>query len=57
MYKHFFKRLIDFSIAFVALLCISPLLLVVTLWLYFANKGAGAFFYKNALGRMARYLR
>ena len=42
MYKHFFKRVLDFSIALIALICISPILLVVTVWLHFANKGAGA---------------
>ena len=42
MYKHFFKRVLDFSIALIALICISPILLVVTIWLHFANKGAGA---------------
>lgn len=40
MYKHFFKRFFDFWIAFIALICISPLLLVVTIWLHFANKGS-----------------
>ncbi len=44
MYKHFFKRFFDFWIALVALICISPILIVVTIWLHFANKGAGAFF-------------
>lgn len=44
MYKHFLKRVIDFCIALVALVCISPILLVITIWLHFANKGAGAFF-------------
>ena len=38
MYKHFFKRLFDFCIALVALIIISPLLLVITVWLHFANK-------------------
>ena len=42
MYKHFFKRVLDFSIALIALICISPILLVVTIWLHFANKGSGA---------------
>ena len=42
MYKHFFKRLFDFIIALIALICISPILIVVTIWLHFANKGAGA---------------
>ncbi len=38
MYKHFFKRAIDCTIALVALLIIWPILLVVTIWLHFANK-------------------
>lgn len=38
MYKNFFKRFFDFWIALIALICISPLLLVVTIWLHFANK-------------------
>lgn len=44
MYKYFFKRLFDFCIALVILLLLSPLLLVITIWLHFVNKGAGAFF-------------
>lgn len=51
MYKHFFKRLFDFCISLIALVCISPLLLVVTLWLHFANKGAGAFFLQERPGK------
>lgn len=39
MYKNFFKRFFDFWIALIALICISPILLVVTVWLHFANKG------------------
>ena len=44
MYKYFFKRLFDFFISLVVLLCLSPLLLIITIWLHFANKGAGVFF-------------
>ena len=44
MYKHFFKRLFDFCIALIALFCIGWFLILVTIWLHFANKGAGAFF-------------
>lgn len=51
MYKHFFKRLIDFCIAFMALLVIWPFLLVITIWLHFANKGAGAFFFQERPGK------
>ena len=51
MYKHFFKRVIDFCIALVALVCISPILLVITIWLHFANKGAGVFFLQERPGK------
>lgn len=51
MYKNFFKRIIDFTIVFVALLIIWPILLIITVWLHFANKGAGAFFYQERIGK------
>ena len=51
MYKHFLKRFFDFWIALIALICISPILLVVTIWLHFANKGAGAFFLQERPGK------
>ena len=51
MYKHFFKRFLDFWISLIALICISPILLVVTIWLHFANKGAGAFFMQDRPGK------
>lgn len=51
MYKSFFKRFLDFWISLIALICISPILLVVTIWLHFANKGAGAFFLQERPGR------
>ena len=51
MYKHFFKRVIDFTIALIALLIIWPILLVVYIWLTIANKGAGAFFYQERPGK------
>lgn len=54
MYKHFFKRFFDFWIALVTLICISPILLVVMIWLHFANKGAGAFFTQERPGKDAR---
>lgn len=50
MYRHFFKRFFDFWIALVALICLSPVLIVVTIWLHFANKGAGAFFLQERPG-------
>ncbi|MBO4849413.1 MAG: sugar transferase [Prevotella sp.] len=51
MYKHFFKRFLDIVISALALVLISPILLVVTLWLHFANKGAGAFFFQQRVGK------
>ena len=54
MYKHFFKRFLDFGIALIALICISPILIVVTIWLHFANKGAGAFFFQERPGKDAK---
>ena len=54
MYKHFFKRFFDFWIALVALICISPILIVVTIWLHYANKGTGAFFTQERPGKDAK---
>lgn len=51
MYKNIFKRFIDFWISLIALIVISPILLVVTIWLHFANKGAGAFFFQDRPGK------
>lgn len=51
MYKHFFKRLIDFILVLCVLLVIWPILLVITVWLHFANKGAGAFFTQDRPGK------
>lgn len=57
MYKHFFKRFFDFWISLIALICVSPILLVVTIWLHFANKGAGAFFFQNRPGKNGKIFR
>lgn len=51
IYRDCIKRLLGFSIALVAVICLSPLLLVVTIWLHFANKGAGAFFFQERPGK------
>ena len=57
MYKHFFKRMIDFTIALVALLVIWPVLLIIYIWLTIANKGAGALFYQERLGKDEKIFR
>lgn len=51
MYKHLFKRFFDFWISLIALICISPILMVVSVWLHFANKGAGVFFFQERPGK------
>ena len=51
MYKHFFKRVIDFFISLMALLLIGWLLIIIAIWLHFANKGAGAFFFQERPGK------
>ena len=54
MYRHGLKRLIDFSIALVAVIILAPIFLALTIWLYFANKGAGAFFFQERPGLNGR---
>lgn len=54
MYKHFFKRLFDFCIALIALLCIGWFLIIIIIWLHFVNKGAGVFFFQERPGKNAK---
>ena len=54
MYKHFLKRFFDFIISLIVLIIISPILLFVTVWLHFANRGAGAFFFQERPGKDAK---
>ena len=54
MYRNCLKRFLDFWIALIVLIAISPLLLVVTIWLHFANQGAGVFFTQERPGKNAR---
>lgn len=51
MYKNFFKRLFDFFISATVLLIIWPILLLIAIFLHFANRGAGAFFTQSRPGR------
>ncbi len=51
MYKSLIKRILDFLISLLAIISISPILLVVTVWLHYANKGAGAFFFQERPGK------
>lgn len=51
LYKSFFKRFIDIAASGCGLLVLSIPLSVLTLWLHFANKGAGAFFFQERPGK------
>lgn len=51
MYSFFLKRLIDFIVVLGVLVVIWPILLIMTLWLHFVNKGAGAFFTQERPGK------
>ena len=54
MYRHSFKRVFSFTIVFVAMLLIWWIIAIITIWLHFANKGAGAFFYQKRAGKDGR---
>lgn len=54
MYRHCLKRVFDFLFASVALLILLPVLLLITVGLHVANKGAGAFFFQERPGRYGK---
>lgn len=54
MYRHVFKRLIDFGLSLIAIVCLSPLLIVIMVLLHFANEGAGVFFLQPRPGYKGR---
>lgn len=51
IYKDGVKRALDFCIVLSVLLIIWPILLLITIWLHFANRGAGAFFTQERPGK------
>lgn len=57
MYRYYLKRIIDFIFVFFLLIIILPILLFVSVWLYFANKGAGIFFIQERPGKNGRLFR
>ena len=57
MYKKLFKRVTDFCVIFIALGVLFAPLLIITLWLYFANKGAGVFFMQERPGKNGKIFR
>ena len=51
IYKSYIKRILDFIISLLALLLLLPVLLCLTVWLHFSNKGAGVFFLQERPGK------
>lgn len=51
MYKHLFKRIIDFSLSLIGFVIISPIFIIVWIWLTVVNKGAGALFFQERPGK------
>ncbi|HHV25545.1 MAG: sugar transferase [Prolixibacteraceae bacterium] len=54
MYKCFLKRVLDLLIASIAIICLSPLLVIVAICLYWINNEAGAFFVQERPGKDAK---
>ncbi len=54
MYRRVFKRIFDVFFSGLALVCLSPILLIVWVWLTIANKGAGALFFQERPGKDAQ---
>lgn len=57
IYRKYIKRMLDVVFSLLLLILLSPLLLVVTIWLHFANKGAGAFFTQERPGKDEKIFR
>jgi lipopolysaccharide/colanic/teichoic acid biosynthesis glycosyltransferase len=57
MYKYFLKRFFDFLLALIGFIIISPVFLLLWIWLSIANKGAGAFFFQERPGKDEKIFR
>lgn len=57
MYCNFFKHILDSIVVFVVLVVIWPILLLITIWLHFSNKGAGIFFLQERPGKKGQIFR
>ncbi len=57
MYRRFFKRFIDVTASGLVLLILALPLAIITLWLHFANKGAGALFRQERPGKNGKIFR
>lgn len=50
MYENYIKRFFDFTMALVALICLSPIFIIITIGLFFANQGV-PFFLQSRPGK------
>jgi len=57
MYNSFLKRLLDFLLALMGFIIISPIFLLIWIWLTISNKGAGAFFFQERPGKDEKIFR
>ncbi len=57
IYKRYFKRLFDFLLSLLGFIIISPIFLILWIWLSIANKGAGAFFFQERPGKNEKIFR
>lgn len=57
MYNKFVKRVLDFTIALIIVICLSPIYLILMAVLAFANKGAGVFFLQDRPGKDEKIFR
>lgn len=57
MYKRYIKRLLDILLSGTLLLILSPLLFIITIWLHYANQGAGTFFTQERPGLKGKVFR
>ena len=51
IYRDYLKRVFDIVLSFMALVCLFPILILVTVWLHYANGGAGVFFFQERPGK------
>jgi undecaprenyl phosphate N,N'-diacetylbacillosamine 1-phosphate transferase len=54
IYRRYIKRIIDFTLSLIGLIAISPIFIIVWVWLTIANKGAGALFFQERPGKDKR---
>ena len=57
MYRVLIKRLLDFFVSLIVLLILSPVLIILSVWLYFVNEGAGVFFTQDRPGKNNKIFR